>query len=182
MQLADAGSKYLYLLGFGSNLGDKTHNCRQGLLLLSQFGNLLQATKWELTQPLTSAWYSTDDHGEYLNFVCLYSSPLDPWELYSEIESIENQVGHNRKSKWLPRQLDIDILMCTYQTHSYFENCIPFLVHAPSQNGLCIPHKDFWNRPFWWQPILNELKIPMKALNLHFGHNENHLNFEAFAP
>ena len=154
---------YRYLLSFGSNLGDRTQNCEHGINLLSQHVQNIKSSQWITTPPLTSTEYDTTDHQDYLNFVIECSSHLKPPELYGLIAKIEDHIGHSRADKWLPRQLDIDILFYAKNDHHDFAHCSP-LSYTDKINKLVVPHVGFWQRAFLQELVANDLAIPLATL------------------
>ena len=53
------------------------------------------------------------------------SAIKSPFELYLRIVEIEDTIGHNRSGKWLPRELDIDIIFWAKNKEDNFNNCSP---------------------------------------------------------
>ncbi|MFK7826984.1 MAG: 2-amino-4-hydroxy-6-hydroxymethyldihydropteridine diphosphokinase [Oligoflexales bacterium] len=156
-------ANHRYLLSFGSNLGNRQENCQFGLELLSQHVRNIRCSRWISTEPLTSPEYDTTDHQDYLNFVLEVSSCLSPAQLYRMIVSIEDKIGHSRADKWLPRQLDIDILFWANNDHRDFVSCSP-LSYSNIDDDLLIPHQGFWSRDFLLNLIEKDLCIPLHAL------------------
>ncbi|NRA46767.1 MAG: 2-amino-4-hydroxy-6-hydroxymethyldihydropteridine diphosphokinase [Oligoflexales bacterium] len=154
---------YRYLLSFGSNLGNRHENCEHGLKLLSQHLKNIKCSRWISTPPLRSVEYDTTDHGDYLNFVLEASSSMSPPELYRLIVKIEDQIGHSRADKWLPRQLDIDILFYAEDDHHEFATCSP-LSYSCKNSDLVVPHTGFWQRDFLQKLVHQDLAIPLEAL------------------
>lgn len=146
---------FVYLLSFGSNLGDREANFRRGFLDLKSYTKLLRQTRWIKTEPLPSEFYDTANHEDYLNAVCEVSTSFCPQELYERIKKIEDEIGHSRDKKWMPRHLDIDILFCGIGKD--IENAVPYF-YRDSINELTVPHQSFWEREFLVD-FLEELKI-----------------------
>ena len=136
---------YRYILSFGSNLGDKEKNCREGLAYLLRFSQLVKASPFVQTKPLSSSLYETEDHEDYLNGVCDIACDLLPDELYKKIVTIEDKLGHDRTSKWKPRELDIDILMWGKNDHKDFGKCEDL---EYKKGNLEVPHGDWKKRGF----------------------------------
>lgn len=159
--------EYRYLLALGSNLGDRVENLKTALFLLEPFLRVLRQSPWQWTKPLRHATYKTDDHEDYVNFVCEAVCLLDPTELYQRvIVKIEDELGHCRAEKWRPRQLDIDILFAAKNDGDAFFLCSA--VQLNQGNALIVPHKDYFDRLFWRQMVEEDLKIPFSALEKHF--------------
>lgn len=147
-------ASFVYVLAFGSNLGDKLKNLQRGFELLKLNVEVIKQGKSVETEPLTSNTYDTSDHQSYLNFVCVVKSELSPFKLYESIQTIENVVGHNRERKWAPRELDIDILFC--RVGDTFENSVPYFARDESRD-FCVPHRGFMQRLFLQELVANLL-------------------------
>ena len=119
-----------------------------------------------MTKSLTSDQYDTHDHEDYLNFVLECSSRLTPSNLYIAIKEIEDNIGHSRQNKWLPRKLDIDILFFALNDHKDFKQCTP-RQHFDEKLNLLVPHEGFWNRDFLMSLTIKELDIPASILKNH---------------
>ncbi len=145
---------YIYILAFGSNLGDRERNYQRGRDYLVQFGEILRSSPSIYTEPLESPLIPTvENQNHFLNAIIEYRCPLGPQALYDKIVDIENELGHDRLHKWAPRHLDIDILQ--------FAEDIPGQHFHRSrqlhwkQGTLCIPHPELQNRPFLLQLLEN---------------------------
>lgn len=147
---------FRYILAFGSNLGDKKANADTALKMLSLHGQLLRLSPRVMTHPLISDVFETSDHEPFLNFVAEYRLRLRPHDLYRAIVRIEDFLGHERQRRWAPRSMDIDILLAAHDDHPDFRLATPIILDEP-EPGLCIPHRDFYNRDFW-QALLLELR------------------------
>ncbi|WP_186645454.1 2-amino-4-hydroxy-6-hydroxymethyldihydropteridine diphosphokinase [Fluviispira vulneris] len=156
---------FKYILAFGSNLGDRRKNFHNAIELLNKKIKIISQTEWIETKPLVHTLYKTDDHENYLNFVCLVESDLQPDELYNIIVEIENFLGHSRERRWMPRNLDIDLLFCARNDSQEFADCTPFpFKKAPD---FSVPHVDYFNRNFWRELVENDLKINEATLLRH---------------
>ena len=158
---------YKYLLAFGSNVGDRQKNLIKSIKLLEKYLCVTKQTLWQETKPLKHPDYFTDDHDNYLNFVCEAESTYKPDELYKIIKTIEDDIGHPREKRWMPRSLDIDILFCVKSEKKAFSQCQPFpFEQVPN---FSVPHKEYYNRSFWRDMVEKELNIPEEFLAKHFN-------------
>jgi len=94
-----------------------------------------------------SSIYETSPYGEieqeeFFNCVIKIATFLEPGELFHFLKSVEEKVGRKVRTKWGPREIDLDIL---------FYNEIMY-----SDDEITIPHKDLLNRDFVLVP-LNEI-------------------------
>lgn len=157
---------YKYILAFGSNVGDRRLNLNKSLKLLNKYISILRQTAWRETKPLTHPDYYTDDHENYVNFVCVAESNFKPDELYRVISEIEDLIGHPRERRWMPRSLDIDILFCAESECKPFSQCKPYpYKKAPD---FYVPHKEYFKRAFWRDMVEKELNISEDLLSQHF--------------
>lgn len=162
--------KYRYLLSFGSNLGDKRKNCEKGLEALLTFCTLEKMSPFIETPPLKSDLYKTENQTSYTNMICAVISNDLPDKLYEKIVRIEDKIGHNRSAKWLPRHLDIDILLWAKDSNQDFSKCLPLSFH---KNSLIVPHEELLKRDFLLDLSSLHLKLEKKDFLKH------KLNFEA---
>jgi 2-amino-4-hydroxy-6-hydroxymethyldihydropteridine diphosphokinase len=128
-------------LSLGSNLGDREKN------LCRAVNNLREMEGFELLA--NSSLYITEPVGmekgvpSFMNMVIKGKFKYTPRELLSNIELIEEKLGRERegKGKYLPRPIDIDILLFG---DSIIDN-----------DRLTIPHKEMTKRAFVLVPLLD---------------------------
>lgn len=102
----------LYLLGLGSNIGDRLTNLTKALQKLQELGKLqtvsnVYESKALLPVDAPSAWDIN-----FFNMAVLVEINLTPFELLSELKNIEKTLGRDMASAaWSPRVVDIDILL-----------------------------------------------------------------------
>jgi 2-amino-4-hydroxy-6-hydroxymethyldihydropteridine diphosphokinase len=123
-------------VALGSNLGD-----RAAALALAR-DRLAELPRTELTA--ASAVEETEPigpvpQGPYLNQMVLLKTVLTPRELLAACRRIEREAGRERRERWGPRTLDLDIVR-------YGER----EVREPQ---LEIPHPELSNRPFWQREL-----------------------------
>lgn len=92
-------------LSLGANLGDRPANLQQAL----------QALKRQMTITAVSYVYETAPWGvttqpAFLNMCVAGSTALEPHELLSFCQAVEQEIGRRPTYKWGPRLIDIDIL------------------------------------------------------------------------
>ncbi len=100
-------NKTVYI-ALGSNVGCKRDNMAQAVQLIAD----LPATQVVKSSSLyeTAPWGKTDQD-EFLNQVIEIETALQPEELLHELQNIEIKMGRQRKEKWGPRLIDLDILL-----------------------------------------------------------------------
>src|SRR5207247_10962993 len=75
--------------------------------------------------------------GPYLNQMVLVDTSLSPEELLAQCRKIEAERGRERRERWGPRTLDLDIVRYGSRTIREPNLTIP---HPE------LPHRDFWRR------------------------------------
>jgi 2-amino-4-hydroxy-6-hydroxymethyldihydropteridine diphosphokinase len=92
-------------IGLGSNLGDREDNLRRALEHLRQRMKLAKVSFVYESEPLYVA-----DQPWFLNCVAKFETNLSPGELLAYVQHIENDMGRERRVRYGPRNIDLDIL------------------------------------------------------------------------
>lgn len=123
-----------YLLT-GGNLGNRENNLALAKELIDQ-----QCGRVTLASFLyeTAAWGNTDQPS-FLNQVLQLETKLTARQLIRRLLKIERQMGRERKERYGPRIIDIDILLFNDEVHHY-----PLLK---------LPHPEMQNRRFALLPL-----------------------------
>lgn len=126
-------------LSLGSNIEDRLSNIQQAVSYLS--------LEHEIKIIKTSSFYETEPWGNkdqpwFLNACVALDTSLSPSDLLKLCQKIENSLGRIRDNnhKWLPRTIDIDILMVDDK--------------IISEPDLIIPHPYMHQRAFVLVPML----------------------------
>ncbi len=94
-------------IALGSNLGDSQHTLEQAIVTLSQTPGITLVQR--------SHWYQTAAVGppqpDYLNGCVTLQTTLLPHPLLHLLLRIEQQFGRERRERWGPRTLDLDLLL-----------------------------------------------------------------------
>jgi 2-amino-4-hydroxy-6-hydroxymethyldihydropteridine diphosphokinase len=133
--LEDAVADWVYL-ALGSNLGDRAAHlafARERLAALPGT-TVVAASAIEETEPLGPV-----PQGSYLNQMVLLQTSLSPHDLLTHCAVIERAAGRERRVRWGPRTLDLDIVR-------YDELAI-------ADPDLVVPHPELPRRPFWQREI-----------------------------
>ncbi len=126
-------------VGIGSNVGDRQahiERARQGLAGLAQTQVVRISDVYE-TEPVGPV-----PQGPFLNAVAEVTTGLDPFDLLDGLASIEQEAGRTpveRRQKWGPRTLDLDILL--------------FGDRVLSSDELVVPHPMMHERWFVLKPL-----------------------------
>ncbi|MBM3403486.1 MAG: 2-amino-4-hydroxy-6-hydroxymethyldihydropteridine diphosphokinase [Bacteroidetes bacterium] len=143
--------KHHIFLSLGSNLGDRESNLREGLRFVEhEIGVILRRSSIYESEP-----WMMDNTGWFLNQVVEVISTLQPEETLSRIHRYEATQGRKRTpGKYIPRNIDIDIL--------FFDHLVNSL------NDLMIPHPRI--------PERNFILYPMEEIACEYVHPLLHIN------
>jgi len=137
-------------VGLGGNVGDPIATVRAAIEALSRLPDtcLLRASRLYRTP----AW-GLPDQADFINAVALLETSLAPRALLEHLLGIERAFGRERRERWGPRILDLDLLL-----HG------DSLVDEP---GLHVPHPHLHERAFALLPLLDvspDVAIPRHGL------------------
>jgi 2-amino-4-hydroxy-6-hydroxymethyldihydropteridine diphosphokinase len=134
-------------IALGTNIEDRQYYLRSALTALQAHENI------EIE--VFSSIYETDPVGYeeqamFLNMVIKINTDLAPFELLEVLQNIELKYGRERKIRWGPRTLDLDILL---YNHENIET-----------ERLIIPHPRMTQRAFVLLPLYEldqNIQIPL---------------------
>ena len=123
-------------VALGSNLGNREAHLAHGRLRLSTLKrtHLVAASSIEETAPIGPV-----TQGPFLNQMVLLVTALEPLELLGHCHTIEEETGRERRERWGPRTLDLDI--------------VRFGDRVIVSPDLTVPHPELLNRDFWQREI-----------------------------
>jgi 2-amino-4-hydroxy-6-hydroxymethyldihydropteridine diphosphokinase len=134
----------MIFIGIGSNLGDRLENIRKALNFFEKKNiTLLSVSSVYETPP----WGFTEQP-PFLNALALVNADLSPHALLSRLLEIEALLGRERRYKWGPRTIDLDIL-CYRRT-------------ILEEATLRLPHPHFHERAFVlapWKEIAPNFRV-----------------------
>ncbi len=124
-------------IGIGSNLGDKLKNCLKAIDLTDRIPGCRVKSK--------SSFYRTEPVGVqgqdwYINGVISLLADITAQDLLKDLLEIETSMGRQRKGKWEPRPIDLDILL--------------FGQDIIDEKGMTIPHTLMHLRRFVLVPLV----------------------------
>ena len=133
-------------IGLGSNLADPTAQLARAVAELASLP--------DTTLVAQSSFYSShpvgpQDQPDFVNGAVWLQTRLSPLQLLDRLQQIEQHHGRERKQRWGPRTLDLDLLI-------YGDDTI-------SSERLTVPHPELPNRDFVLQPLLDlkaDLALP----------------------
>ncbi len=143
------------LIGLGSNLGDSVQNCRAAIERLRSHPHVrvLETSSFYRTRPLMIT-----EQPWFINGVVRCETDLTPEDLLDVLHRIESDFGRDRRIRWGPRTLDLDLLS--------------FGEHQLNLPSLTVPHPRLHERRFVLEPLLEivpdwvhpTLKVPARDL------------------
>ena len=127
---------HLAYIGFGSNIGERLTYIQNSLHSLSAVEGITLTT--------ISSIYMTEPVGnvvqdDFLNGVVSLETSLSPHSLLHTLKDIEISIGRQHRTRWGPREIDMDILI-------YDDLCL----QTPD---LTIPHPEMHLRRFVLTPL-----------------------------
>lgn len=110
------------VLSLGSNLGDREATLAAAVDDLRRVRGLFvdAVSDWFETAPVGGV-----EQGPYLNGVLLARTSLSPWDLLTRTCRVENRHGRERRVRFGPRTLDIDIITFGMLTHDHPDLTLP---------------------------------------------------------
>jgi 2-amino-4-hydroxy-6-hydroxymethyldihydropteridine diphosphokinase len=118
-------------VGLGANLGDREATIRAALEALP---GVVAVSSLRETDPV-----GVTDQPQYLNGVAALETDLSPRELLDRLLEVERGLGRERRERWGPRTIDLDLLL-------YGEETI-------EEPGLTVPHPRLHERRFALEPL-----------------------------
>lgn len=120
----------------GSNIGDRKAHMDAAVDALREDPKcrVLRVSDWMETTP-----YGGVEQGDFLNGALSVETLHTPEELLEVLQGIEKSENRERKERWGPRTLDLDILL--------YEGTVM------DTERLTIPHRDMKNRDFVLKPL-----------------------------
>ncbi len=124
-----------YVVGLGSNLGEPQAQLERAAVRLADLGVLVGLSAIYESAPLGPP------QPHYLNAAGRLRTPLGPRALLEALLGIEREAGRERRVRWGPRTLDLDILWMSGRSWD--------------EPGLSIPHPELPRRAFALLPLLD---------------------------
>jgi 2-amino-4-hydroxy-6-hydroxymethyldihydropteridine diphosphokinase len=140
-------------IGIGSNIGDKTANCRTAVESLAEAGRIIGVSSFYYTEPV--GYREQDD---FINAVAILETNRSPVELLSICHAIEDRLGRRRTVRWGPRTVDLDILLYGNLVVSRPDLAIPHPLMAVRRFVLA-PFVEL--APLVMHPVLNKTMIQL---------------------
>jgi 2-amino-4-hydroxy-6-hydroxymethyldihydropteridine diphosphokinase len=140
------------VIGFGSNLGDRSTAIREAAATVATFLASFRLSAIIETQPVGEG---LENDPPYLNAVGVGESSLSVRELFAKLRAIEAAAGRTRSTPGAPRTLDLDLILAGDQ-----------VIDEPD---LQLPHPRFRGRRFVLEPLAElepGLRDPVTGLTI----------------
>ena len=118
-------------VGVGANLGDREATIRAALAALP---GVVAVSELRETEPV-----GVTDQPRFLNGVAALETELSARQLLDALLRVERDLGRERRERWGPRTIDLDLLL-------YGEETI-------DEPGLTVPHPRLHERRFALEPL-----------------------------
>ncbi len=121
-------------VGLGSNLGDREDTLRRALELLGTRVEIDSVSSFRETDPV-----GVLDQPRFVNAAARVETTLSPRELLDVLLAVERELGRERRERWGPRTIDLDLLL-------YGDEQL-------EEPGLTLPHPRLHERRFVLEPL-----------------------------
>lgn len=125
-----------YVIGLGSNVGDRIEWLARARARLGALGEVVCASSLYESDPLGGP-----PQGRFVNGALLLRTPLAPLELLRALLGVERALGRERHERWGPRTIDLDLLWAGELVVEHGE--------------LTLPHPRLRERTFALGPLLD---------------------------
>jgi 2-amino-4-hydroxy-6-hydroxymethyldihydropteridine diphosphokinase len=128
-------------VGVGANLGDREATIRAAI---AELPGVVAVSRLRETAPV-----GVVDQPSFLNGAVALETELGPRELLEALLAVERELGRERRERWGPRTIDLDLLL--YGSAQIDEP------------GLTVPHPRLHERRFALEPLADldpELVVP----------------------
>ena len=126
----------LAILALGSNQNNPKTQLDRALAALTRLGTLIETAPYILSKP-----EGYDAQPDFVNTVCLLSTPYKPADLLRKLKELETELGRVKTFPNGPRVIDLDIL--------FYDDQIIF----DEQALLFVPHPRLHQREFVLKPL-----------------------------
>ena len=131
----------LAYVGLGANLGDRE---RTILAAVAALPGVVAVSRLRETEPV-----GVTDQPAFLNGAAALETELSARELLETLLEIERRLGRERRERWGPRTIDLDLLL--------------YGAESVDEPGLTVPHAHLHERRFALEPLAEldpELVVP----------------------
>ena len=93
------------VIALGANIGDPKAQMDLAVAMLREATEVISVSEYFSTKPVSDI-----EQPDYLNAVCIVESELPAMDLLSLLHGIEKALGRQRREKWGPRTIDLDLI------------------------------------------------------------------------
>ncbi|MFI5386831.1 MAG: 2-amino-4-hydroxy-6-hydroxymethyldihydropteridine diphosphokinase [Fimbriimonadales bacterium] len=154
------------VIALGSNVGDSLRHLRAAVRMLRQTIQVVKVSSVYRTTPMYE-----EAQPPFLNAVLTGSTELGPRALLGRLKEIEGEIGRQDRSRYGPREIDLDLI--AYGSLSY--------EFSGGDKPLIVPHPKTAERRFVLVPLseivpgskLSGLGTAAELLDQTIGHDED---------
>ena len=132
-------SRHVAFIALGANLGDVLESFQEAIGLLAKQNVHIEKCSSAYKTPALVENPSEEQLPPYWNAVIQVSTALEPMELLTVMQSIENTLGRVRHKRWESRTMDLDLVL--------FDDV------SMASEPLNIPHPEMHRRAFVLEPL-----------------------------
>ena len=93
------------VVALGTNIGNPREQLDVAIALLREATEVKAVSQYHETKPVGGP-----EQPNYLNAICILESELPATDLLALLHGIEKSLGRERKEKWGPRTIDLDLI------------------------------------------------------------------------
>jgi len=93
------------VISLGANIGNPKEQMDLAVAMLREATDFKLISRYFSTKPVSEI-----EQPDYLNAICIVESDLPATELLALLHGIEKTLGRERKEKWGPRTIDLDLI------------------------------------------------------------------------
>ncbi|HZD24079.1 MAG TPA: 2-amino-4-hydroxy-6-hydroxymethyldihydropteridine diphosphokinase [Acidimicrobiia bacterium] len=127
-----------YAIGLGSNQGDRLEHLTSAVAAIGDLVDEYRVSSLYETEPVGGP-----EQDPFLNAVMVVDTSLGPLELLDRLQTIETDHGRQRKVRWGPRTLDLDLVGSDGATHDDDRLTIPH-PRAAQRGFVLVPLVELW--------------------------------------
>ena len=93
------------VVALGANIGNPKEQMDLALAMLKEATEVTAISSYYVTKPVGGP-----EQPDYINAICILESDLPALDLLSLLHGIEKSLGRERREKWGPRTIDLDLI------------------------------------------------------------------------
>ena len=93
------------VVALGANIGNPEEQIDVAIAMLKAATDVIATSSYFVTKPVGGP-----EQPDYINAVCTLESELPALDLLALLHGIEKSLGRERKEKWGPRTIDLDLI------------------------------------------------------------------------